>query len=60
MQWRFSLAETGQPLWSTGRQQADVRSGGLPTAAIDPMGPWKSFSGSGLKTARTATAQIVD
>ena len=27
MQWRLSLAEAGQPLWSVGRQQADVRSG---------------------------------
>jgi hypothetical protein len=44
MQWRFSLAETGQPLWSTRRQQADVRSGGLPTAAIDPNGTLKCFS----------------
>ena len=60
MQWRLSLAETGQPLWSTRRQQADVRSGALPTAAIDPNGTLQCFSARGSRRRRTATAQIVD
>ena len=59
MQWRFSLAETGQPLWnapSTSRRSFR----GIANRSHRPKWDPQMFLSSGLKTARTATAQIVD